>query len=112
MDGVHVSLRVEDPAQCEPVEHQGPRSSLAAAERHGVGRISYLTGSLVREQCDPRSEHRAKLRSKRSQDSGVPYTFFRPTYFTNTLPRHVQGPRGDRYRVNRPVCDEPQAPDA
>jgi uncharacterized protein YbjT (DUF2867 family) len=27
MDGVHVSLGVEDPAQLEPVEHRGPRRS-------------------------------------------------------------------------------------
>lgn len=59
-----------------------------------MGRISYLTGSLVREQYGPKiAEHRAKLAAEQAiQDSGVPYTFFRPTYFTNTLPRHVQGP--------------------
>src|SRR5260370_97592 len=93
MNGVHVSLGVEDPAQLEPVEHRGTATVAAAAARHGLERISYLTGSLVRVDYGPKiAEHRAKLAAEQAiQDSGVPYTFFRPTYFTNTLPRHVQG---------------------
>jgi len=48
MDGVRVALGVEDPALLEPAEHQGTAAVVAAAARHGLGRISYLTGSLVR----------------------------------------------------------------
>src|SRR5580692_96434 len=48
MNGVHVSLGVEDPAQLEPVEHRGIATVAAAAAQHGLERISYLTGSLVR----------------------------------------------------------------
>lgn len=112
MDGVHVSLGVEDPAQLEPVEHHGTASIATAAARHGLGRISYLTGSLVRVQYGPKiAEHRAKLAAEHAiEGSGVPYTFFRPTYFTNTLPRHVQGPLlvalGRQRRVLHPVCAE------
>lgn len=63
----------------------------------GTG-ISYLTGSLVREQYGPKiPEHRAKLAAEHAiEASGVPYTFFRSTYFTNTMPRHVQDPRSSR----------------
>lgn len=112
MNGVHVSLGVEDLAQLEPVEHQGTATVAAAAARHGLERISYLTGSLVRVDYGPKiAEHRAKLAAEQAiQDSGVPYTFFRPTYFTNTLPRHVQGPflvtLGRQRQVLHPVCAE------
>jgi uncharacterized protein YbjT (DUF2867 family) len=112
MDGVHVSLGVEDPAQLEPVEHKGTAAVAAAAARHGLGRISYLTGSLVRVDYGPKiAEHRAKLAAEQAiQGSGVPYTFFRPTYFTNTLPRHVQGPvvvaLGRQRHAIHPVCAE------
>jgi uncharacterized protein YbjT (DUF2867 family) len=112
IDAVHVSLGVENPAQLEPVEHHGTASVAAAAARDGVERISYLTGSLVREEYGPKiAEHRAKLAAERAiQESGVPYTFFRPTYFTNTLPRHVQGPLlvalGRQRRALHPVCAE------
>ena len=112
MDGVHVSLGVEDPALLDEVEHRGTAAVAAAAARHGVGRISYLSGSLVREEYGPKiAEHRAKLAAERAiEDSGVPYTFFRPTYFTNTLPRHVQGPMivalGRQRRPLHPLCAE------
>ncbi len=112
MDGVHVSLGVEDPTQLESVEHGGTAAVAAAAAQHRVGRISYLTGSLVREQYSPKiAEHRAKLAAEQAiQDSGIPYTFWRPTYFTNTLPRHVQGPLivalGRQRQVLHPVCAE------
>src|SRR5258708_14295618 len=94
MEGVHVSLGVEDPALLEPVEHQGTATIAAAAARHGLSRISYLTGSLVRVDYGPKiAEHRAKLAAEQAiEGSGVPFTFFRPTHFTDTLPRHVQGP--------------------
>jgi uncharacterized protein YbjT (DUF2867 family) len=112
MDGVHISFGVEDPAQLKPVEHRGTAAVAAAAARHGLGRISYLTGSLVRVNYGPKiAEHRAKLAAEQAiQDCGVPYTFFRPTYFTNTLPRHVQGlvvvALGRQRQVLHPVCAE------
>jgi NADH dehydrogenase len=110
MGGAHVSLGVEDPALLEGVEHQGTAAIAAAAARHELGRISYLTGSLVREEYGAKiPEHRAKLAAERAiQASGVRYTFWRPTYFTDTLPRHVQGPvlvaLGRQRRPLHPVC--------
>jgi uncharacterized protein YbjT (DUF2867 family) len=59
MNGVHVSLGVEDPAQLEPVERRGTATVAAAAAQHGLERISYLTGSLVRADYGPKiAEHR------------------------------------------------------
>lgn len=112
MNGVHISLGVEDPAQLETVEHQGTATVAAVAAPHGLERISYLTGSLVRVDYGPKiAEHRAKLAAEQAiQGSGVPWTFFRPTYFTNTLPRHVQGKvvvmLGRQRQVLHPVCAE------
>ena len=112
IEGVHLSLGVEDPAQLEVVEHQGSATVAEAAARQDVERIAYLTGSLVREEYGPKiPEHRAKLAAEQAiVDSGVPYTFFRPTYFTNTLPRHVRGPMilalGRQRRTLHPVCAE------
>ena len=92
--GVHVSLgSAGTPQVIDRVEHGGTARLAAAAARHGVARFSYLTGSLIHEAYGPKlPEHRAKLRAERAiQDSGVPYVFFRPTYFIDNLPRHVQG---------------------
>ncbi len=112
IDGIHISLGVEDPAKLDAVEHRGTANVAVAANRHGVERISYLTGSLVREEYGPKiPEHRAKLAAEQAiQKSSVPYTFFRPTYFTNTLPRHVQGQLlvalGRQRQALHPVCAE------
>lgn len=112
MDAAHVSLGVQNAALLEPVEHGGTAAVAAAGARHRLGRISYLTGGLVREQYGPRiAEHRAKLAAEDAiVESGVPYTFFRPTYFTNTLPRHAQGPMivelGRQRQTLHPVCAE------
>ena len=112
IDAVHISLGVENPTQLDAVEHQGTATVAAAAARHGAERISYLTGSLVHEEYGPKiAEHRAKLAAEQAiRKSGVTYTFFRPTYFTNTLTRHVQGPLlvalGRQRRALHPVCAE------
>jgi uncharacterized protein YbjT (DUF2867 family) len=92
--GVHVSLGTAGtPEAMDRVEHRGTARLAAAAARHGVARFCYLTGSLVHEVYGPKlPEHRAKLQAERAiQESGVPYVFFRPTYFIDNLPRHIQG---------------------
>jgi uncharacterized protein YbjT (DUF2867 family) len=92
--GVHVSLGTTGtPEAIDRVEHRGTARLAAAAARQGVTRFSYLTGSLVHEAYGPKlPEHQAKLQAERAiQASGVPYTFFRPTYFMDNLPRHIQG---------------------
>ncbi|MGH9045234.1 MAG: SDR family oxidoreductase [Acidimicrobiales bacterium] len=109
-DAVHISLAVSDPAQLDTVEHQGTALVAQAAARHGLRRISYLTGSLVRVPYGPKiPEHAAKLAAEEAiASSGVPYTFLRPTYFTETLARHAQGPLllllGRQRKVLHPVC--------
>lgn len=92
--GVHVSLGATGtPAAIDRVEHRGTARLAAAAARHGVARFCYVTGSLVQEPYGPKlPEHQAKLLAEEAiRTSGVPYTFFRPTYFIDNLPRHLQG---------------------
>jgi uncharacterized protein YbjT (DUF2867 family) len=71
----------------------GPARVAEVAAASGNVRLSYLTHMLAAP--DSRS---ASLRAKSSAEhaiaaSGVPYTIFRPTYFMETLPRHICGQR-------------------
>jgi len=114
-DAVHISLGGSGREELDAVEHRGTALVAAAAARHRLNRISYLTGSLVREPYgEPIPEHRAKLAAERAiEASGVPYTFFRPTYFIDNLPRHVQGRVailfGRRHRLLHPVAAQDYA---
>jgi uncharacterized protein YbjT (DUF2867 family) len=90
--GVHVSLRGgSDPGELDRVEHRGTARVAELAARQGVSRLTYLSGMLVDEGAEipgDRAKFRAELAIHRS---GVPHTIFKPTYFMETLPRHVQG---------------------
>ena len=92
-DAVHISLRGGPrDADYERVEHRGTaRVADVAAESGRRVRLSYVSHMLAAP--DSRS---ASLRAKWSAEhaiaaSGVPYTIFRPTYFMETLPRHIRG---------------------
>ena len=54
-------------------------------------RLTYLSQMLVAEDSEI-PEHQAKFRAEGAiRESGVPHTIFKPTYFMETLPRHVRG---------------------
>ncbi len=94
--GVHLSLPSgHDPVVLEQVQHQGAaRVARLAAEQH-VGHLTYTSGYLVSERFAHIPAEQAKLNAEKAiRNSGVPYTIFRPTYFTDILPRFVQGKRG------------------
>ncbi len=90
--GVHVSLRGgSDPDELDRIEHRGTTRVAELAARQGVSRLTYLSGMLVAEDAKIPGD-RAKYRAEQAiRSSGVPYTIFKPTYFMETLPRHVQG---------------------
>jgi len=90
--GVHVSLRGgSDPDELDHVEHRGTARVAELAARQGISRLTYLSGMLVAEDAEIPGD-RAKYRAEQAiHQSGVPYTIFKPTYFMETLPRHVQG---------------------
>ena len=90
--GVHISLRGgSSPEELDHVEHQGTARVAELAARQGVSRLTYLSGMLVAEDAEIPGD-RAKFRAEQAiRRSGVPYTIFKPTYFMETLPRHIQG---------------------
>jgi uncharacterized protein YbjT (DUF2867 family) len=95
--GVHVSLKAGPHAgEPERVEHQGTARVAEAAARVSLERITYLSGCYVSPEHAAESEaEAAKLGAERAiEASGVPFTIFKPTYFMETLPLHVQGPLG------------------
>ena len=75
------------------VEAVGTATVATAAATAGVGRLTYVSGNLVRQEYGPKlPEHRAKMAAEDAVHAcGVPYVIFRPTYFMENLPRHVQG---------------------
>jgi uncharacterized protein YbjT (DUF2867 family) len=91
-DAVHISLRGGPrDADYERVEHRGTARVAEVAAESGCVRLSYVSHMLAAP--DLRS---TSLRAKWSAEhaiaaSGVPYTIFHPTYFMDTLPRHIRG---------------------
>ena len=92
-DAVHVSLAGAGREDLDRTEGQGTGHVARAAADCGVELLTHLTGSLVHEDYGEEiPEHRAKLAAEEAVSrSGVPFLFFRPTYFMDNLPRHVQG---------------------
>ena len=90
--GVHISLRAgPSPASLDHVEHRGTARIAELAARQGLSRLTYLSGMLVAKDAETPGD-RAKFRAEEAiHRSGVPYTVFKPTYFMETLPRHIQG---------------------
>ena len=91
---VHVSLGGgSDSDEIDRVEHRGTALVADRAARHGLTRVTYLSGDYVGTPEGERlPSERAKAQAEACiRESGVPYTIFRPTYFMDTLPRHVQG---------------------
>ena len=81
--GVHISFPTE-------VEQQVAETVAKLAPRHGVERITYISGATVAE------EHRwfpmidrKFLAEKAIQESGIPYTIFAPTWVMDGLPMFV-----------------------
>jgi uncharacterized protein YbjT (DUF2867 family) len=92
-EAVHISLGAGSHADLEAVEAQGTASIADAAAKHGLRRITYISGSLIGVDYGEKiPEHRAKEAAENAlRASGVPFTIFRPTYFMDNFPRHVRG---------------------
>ena len=94
-DGVHISLPSgHDVAQLEKIQ-VGVTSRVAQlAVACGIQHLTYVSGYLVSEQFAHIPAERAKIRAETAiKASGVGYTIFRPTYFTDLLPNFIQGKR-------------------
>ncbi len=83
--GVHISLSGE-------VEQRGAEVVALAAARQRVARISYVSGTSVADDTAWFPQTRRKLLAEKAiRESGVAYCVFCPTWFMETLPRHVKG---------------------
>ena len=91
---VHVSVRGGPTAeQFDRIEHQGTARLAQLAAQAGANRLTYVSHSLAAPDA-PAADLRAKFHAEEAiAASGVPYTIFRPTYFMDTLPRHIRGQR-------------------
>ena len=94
--GVHISLQAgSNPQEIERVEYQGAMHVVELAKRSPGMHLSYVSGMFVGGQVGHGVlADQAKVRVEQAiQDSGIPFTIFRPTYFMDNLPKHIQGKR-------------------
>lgn len=81
--GVHISLPSE-------VEQQVAEAVAKVAPRHGVERISYISGATVAEEHRwVPIANRKFLAEQAIRASGIPYTIFCPTWVMEILPMFV-----------------------
>ena len=104
-DGVHVSLAAASRNDMDRVERYGTAAIATAAASSGVSLLTYVSGSLVHAQYGQKiPEHAAKVAAEQAiRTSGVPFVFFRPTYFMDNLGRHIQGRRAVALGRPRPL---------
>jgi NADH dehydrogenase len=93
---IHVSLGgANDAAEMNRTEHHGTARVARLGAAAGVRRLSYVSGAFVGQPSATHNPYeRAKMAAESAiEASGVPFTIFRPTYFMETLPRHLRGRR-------------------
>ena len=94
--GVHISLQAgSNPEAIERVEYRGAMRIVELAARQPGMHLSYVSGMFVGGQVGHGVlADQAKGRVEQAiQDSGLSFTIFRPTYFMDNLPKHLQGKR-------------------
>lgn len=94
--GVHISLQAgSNPEDIERVEYWGAMRVVELAARQPGMHLSYVSGMFVGGQVGHGVlADQAKGRMEQAiQDSGIAFTIFRPTYFMDNLPKHLQGKR-------------------
>jgi uncharacterized protein YbjT (DUF2867 family) len=94
--GVHISLQAgSNPEEIERVEYQGTIRIMELAARQKGMHLTYVSGMFVGGQFSHGVlADQAKGRVEQAiQDSGISFTIFRPTYFMDNLPKHLQGKR-------------------
>lgn len=81
--GVHISLPSE-------VERTVAKTVAKVAAKHGVERVSYISGATVAEENRWFPMINRKFQAEQAIcESGIPYTIFCPTWFMESLPLFV-----------------------
>lgn len=94
--GAHISLQAgSNPADIERVEHRGALRVIELAAQQRLAHLTYVSGMSVGAKVDAAVlADQAKWRVEQAlQQSGLSFTIFRPTYFMDNLPKHLQGKR-------------------
>jgi NADH dehydrogenase len=94
--GVHLSLQAgSNPADIERVEHLGTLRVIELAAQQHLAHLTYVSGMFVGAEVRSAGlDDRAKSEVEQAlHQSGLSFTIFRPTYFMDNLPKHVQGKR-------------------
>lgn len=92
--GVHISLQAgSNPEEIERVEYRGTIRIVELAAKQPGMHLTYVSGMFVGGQFGHGVlADQAKERVEQAiQDSGISFTIFRPTYFMDNLPKHLQG---------------------
>jgi len=94
--GAHISLQAgSKPEDIERVEHLGAMSVVELAAQQHLAHLTYVSGMFVGVEVGSAVlDDRAKRDVEQAlQQSGIAWTIFRPTYFMDNLPKHIQGKR-------------------
>jgi uncharacterized protein YbjT (DUF2867 family) len=94
--GVHISLQAgSNPADIERVEHLGTLRVIELAANAPLAHLTYVSGMFVGAEVGSAvlDDHAKRRVEQALQQSGIPSTIFKPTYFMDTLPKQLQGKR-------------------
>ncbi len=94
--GAHLSLQAgSKPEDIKRVEYLGAMRVVELAAEQHLAHLTYVSGMFVgAEASSAVLDAQAKRGVEQAlQQSGIPSTIFRPTYFMDNLPKHLQGKR-------------------
>lgn len=94
--GAHLSLQAgSSPEAIEQVEHLGAMRVVELATQQHLTRLTYVSGMFVGAEVGSATldDHAKGGVEQALQQSGIAFTIFRPTYFMDNLPKHLQGKR-------------------
>jgi uncharacterized protein YbjT (DUF2867 family) len=94
--GVHISLQAgSSPADIERVEHLGTLRVIELAAHEPLAHLTYVSGMFVGAEVGSAvlDDHAKRSVEQALQQSGIPSTIFKPTYFMDNLPKQLQGKR-------------------
>ena len=94
--GAHLSLQAgSSPADIKRVEYLGAMRVVELAAEQHLAHLTYVSGMFVGAEASSATlDDQAKRGVERTlQESGIHFTIFRPTYFMDNLPKHLQGKR-------------------
>ena len=94
--GVHISLQAgSNPADIERVEHLGTLRVIELAAQQPLAHLTYVSGMFVGAEVGSAvlDDHAKRSVEQALQQSGIPSTIFKPTYFMDTLSKQLQGKR-------------------